>query len=82
MMKNFMRRIEINSKILLGKPIIAGTRIPVELIVKLVAQGWKEEEIYSKNIQFKKRRYPCLSSIRRESFRRRGGVSNTEKLSK
>ena len=44
-MKNFMKRIEINPKILLGKPIIAGTRIPVELIVKLVAQGWKEEDI-------------------------------------
>ncbi len=44
-MKNFMKRIEINPKILLGKPIIAGTRIPVELIVKLVAQGWKEDDI-------------------------------------
>ena len=45
MMKNFMKRIEVNPKILLGKPIIAGTRIPVELIVKLIAQGWKEEDI-------------------------------------
>lgn len=40
-----MRRIEINPKILVGKPIIAGTRIPAELIVKLVAQGWKEDDI-------------------------------------
>jgi len=40
-----MKRIEVNPKILLGKPIIAGTRIPVELIVKLIAQGWKEEDI-------------------------------------
>jgi len=40
-----MKCIEINPKILAGKPIIAGTRISVELIVKLVAQGWKEEEI-------------------------------------
>jgi uncharacterized protein (DUF433 family) len=44
-MKNLMKRIEINPKILVGKPIIVGTRIPVELIVKLVAQGWKEEDI-------------------------------------
>jgi len=40
-----MKRIEINPKILAGKPIIAGTRISVELIVKLVAQGWKEKDI-------------------------------------
>ena len=40
-----MERIEINPKILVGKPIIAGTRISVELIMKLVAQGWKEEDI-------------------------------------
>jgi len=39
-----MKRIEINPKILAGKPIIAGTRISVELIVKLVAQGWKEKK--------------------------------------
>lgn len=44
-MGNIMKHIEINPKILVGKPIIAGTRIPVELIVKLIAQGWKEEDI-------------------------------------
>lgn len=44
-MVNLAKHIEINPKILLGKPIIRGTRIPVELIVKLVAQGWKNEEI-------------------------------------
>jgi len=44
-MEKLMQRIEINPKILLGKPIIRGTRIPVELIVKLVAQGWKDRDI-------------------------------------
>jgi uncharacterized protein (DUF433 family) len=44
-MVNLAKHIEINPKILLGKPIIRGTRIPVELVVKLVAQGWKNEEI-------------------------------------
>ncbi len=37
--------IEINPKIMLGKPVIKGTRIPVYLIVKLVAQGLTVEEI-------------------------------------
>ena len=27
-------RIEINPKVMLGKPIIRGTRIPVEIIVR------------------------------------------------
>ena len=40
-----MTRIEINPAILLGKPVICGTRIPVELIIKLVAQRWTDEQI-------------------------------------
>jgi len=44
-MEDFMKHIEINPKILLGKPVIRGTRIPLELIVKLVAHGWKDEDI-------------------------------------
>lgn len=51
-MMNLLDHIEINPKILLGKPIIRGTRIPVELIVKLIAQGWTHEEILSE--------YPAL----------------------
>ena len=53
-MKEAMNRIEINPKILVGKPIIAGTRISVELIVKLVAQGWKEEDIIKEYPALKK----------------------------
>lgn len=53
-MENLMGRIEINPKILVGKPIIAGTRISVELIVKLVAQGWKEEDIIKEYQALKK----------------------------
>lgn len=44
-MVDLARHIEINPKILLGKPVIRGTRIPVELVVKLVAQGWNDKEI-------------------------------------
>lgn len=38
-------RIEVNPKILVGKPVIAGTRIPVYLIVNLVANGYDFERI-------------------------------------
>lgn len=38
-------RIEINPDILVGKPIIKGTRISVEFILELLANGWSMEEI-------------------------------------
>jgi len=44
-MLNLYEQVELNPEVLLGKPIIHGTRIPVQLIVKLIAQGWKNEEI-------------------------------------
>jgi len=41
-------RIIINPKIMVGKPIVKGTRITVELILKLLAQGVTVEELISK----------------------------------
>lgn len=38
-------RIEINPKVMVGKPVIAGTRIPVYLVLDLLADGVREEEI-------------------------------------
>jgi len=40
-----MERIEIDVKKLGGKPVIKGTRIPVALVVELVAYGLKPSEI-------------------------------------
>lgn len=40
-----MAKIITNPKILLGKPTIAGTRIPVSLILNLLAHGMTIEEI-------------------------------------
>ena len=34
-----------DKKVLLGKPIIKGTRISVEHVVGLLAQGWSEAQI-------------------------------------
>jgi len=44
-MDNWQERIEVNPKVLLGKPVIRGTRIAVELIVDLLAEGWTQEQI-------------------------------------
>ena len=37
--------IETNDNILLGKPVIKGTRISVEHIINLLASGWTEQQI-------------------------------------
>ena len=36
-------RIEVNPRIMLGKPVIRGTRIPVELILRKLSEGATEE---------------------------------------
>lgn len=38
-------RISIDSGVLTGKPVIKGTRLSVEVIVGLLAQGWSQEQI-------------------------------------
>jgi len=38
-------RIEINPKIMLGKPVIRGTRVTVELILRKLSEGAKEEDL-------------------------------------
>ena len=43
--KALLERIEINSKIMGGKPVIKGTRLTVEFILKLLANGATIEEI-------------------------------------
>ena len=38
-------RIVIDPAILVGKPVIKGTRLAVEFIIELLAQGWTEQDI-------------------------------------
>ena len=38
-------RIEINPKIMLGKPVIRGTRITVELVLRKLAEGATENDL-------------------------------------
>jgi uncharacterized protein (DUF433 family) len=40
-----LRRIVLDPKIMLGKPVIRGTRLPVELIVEKIAYGATYEEL-------------------------------------
>ena len=47
MEKQVYDRIIVNPKIMTGKPVIKGTRIPIDLIVELLAEGLTKEEIFS-----------------------------------
>ena len=46
-------RIVIDPDVLVGKPIVRGTRLAVEFIIDLLAQGWTEAELL--------RNYPGLT---------------------
>ena len=46
-------RIVIDPEVLVGKPIVKGTRLAVEFIIELLSQGWTEAEIL--------RNYPGLT---------------------
>jgi uncharacterized protein (DUF433 family) len=52
--ETLLKRIEMNPTVMVGKPVIKGTRIPVELIVRMVAQGITDNDIL--------REYPRLQA--------------------
>jgi uncharacterized protein (DUF433 family) len=38
-------RIHVDPSILVGKPVIKGTRLAVEFVIDLLSQGWTEAQI-------------------------------------
>lgn len=63
-------RIVVNPEVLVGKPVVRGTRLSVDFLVGLMAQGWPDAEIL--------RNYPGLE---REDLlaclaRRKGSASS------
>jgi uncharacterized protein (DUF433 family) len=46
-------RITLDPEILAGKPVVRGTRLSVEFVIGLMADGWSEADIL--------RNYPSLS---------------------
>lgn len=46
-------RIVIDPAVLVGKPVVKGTRLAVEFIIDLLAQGWNEADLL--------RNYPGLA---------------------
>lgn len=48
-------RIVLDPQVLAGKPVIQGTRISVEHVVEILAQGWSQEQILTS--------YPGLTPV-------------------
>jgi uncharacterized protein (DUF433 family) len=38
-------RISVDQRVLVGKPVVKGTRIAVEFVIDLMARGWTTEQI-------------------------------------
>lgn len=57
--KDSLERITVNPKVMVGKPVIRGTRIPVALILKMLGQGIPVGEIL--------REYPRLEKVDTEA---------------
>lgn len=49
----YRERIAVDPEVMLGKPVISGTRIPVHVVLSLVAGGYGADEVL--------RDYPDLS---------------------
>ncbi len=45
MNEQLLERITLDPKVMTGKPVIRGTRIPVQLILEMLAQGISQQEI-------------------------------------
>jgi uncharacterized protein (DUF433 family) len=44
-MVNWRDRITVDPQVLVGKPVLKGTRIAVEFVIDLLARGWTTEQI-------------------------------------
>jgi len=44
-MEDYRKRIEINPRILAGKPVFKGTRIPIYVVLDMLAESMTAEEI-------------------------------------
>jgi len=42
---DWRERITVDPQILVGKPVVKGTRIAVEFVIDLLAKGWTTEQV-------------------------------------
>lgn len=54
MLNDWEERIVVDPKVLVGKPVIRGTRLSVEFILGLLANGWSIEQVLDEYSQLKR----------------------------
>lgn len=63
-MKEVMDRVVIDPEVLVGKPVIKGTRIPIYLILEFLGCGLTEKEVLKEYPTIKGRRHQSGASLR------------------
>ena len=53
-MEQWEKRICIDTEVMVGKPVIKGTRITIDFIIELLAHGWNQEQILENYPRLKK----------------------------
>jgi uncharacterized protein (DUF433 family) len=61
--------IHSDSGVLLGKPVVVGTRLSVEFIIGLYAEGWTEDQILENYPNLTKEILQAVFSYTRECMR-------------
>jgi uncharacterized protein (DUF433 family) len=61
-----LKRITLNPRVMMGKPVVAGTRLTVQHIIGLLAQGMETTEIIHEHPNLKKADIlACLLFVRK-----------------
>ncbi|MCI0508196.1 MAG: DUF433 domain-containing protein [Gammaproteobacteria bacterium] len=50
---NWREHMVVDPNILVGKPVIKGTRLSVDFLLKLLASGWTEQQLFDNYPQLK-----------------------------
>jgi uncharacterized protein (DUF433 family) len=50
---NWKERIVSSPSVLVGKPVVKGARLSVDFILRLLAQGWTENQLFESYPQLK-----------------------------
>ena len=66
---DWRKHITTDKNILVGKPVVKGTRISVEFIVERLASGWNEEQILENYPSLKREDLQAVFSYINESMK-------------
>ncbi len=77
---NWKEYIISDNDVMLGKPIIKGTRLTIEFIIKLLASGWDEKQILENYPQLSKVHLQALFSFILENMQDKMFINTTTKI--